>query len=118
LWAVWTAQPRTGFGEPRYRALFAVAVASDEGARPITRCELGQTPLNAKRPIDRATAAALHPALVQRAEAEWATLDDAGGPDNAADAMGGDGAAVRDELDWHDPALDSAEVGPSVAMER
>ncbi len=70
LWAVWTARPRTGFGEPRYRALFAVAVASDEGARPITRCELGQTPLNAKRPIDRATAAALHPALVQRAEAE------------------------------------------------
>ncbi len=111
LWAVWTARPRTGFGEPRYRALFAVAVASDEGARPITRCELGQTPLNAKRPIDRATAAALHPALVQRAEAEWATLDDAGGPDNAAGDTGGtDGAAVLDELDRLDPALDIAEV--------
>jgi len=117
LWAVWTAQPRTGFGEPRYRALFAVAVASDEVARPITRCELGRTPLAAKRPIDRATAAALHPALVQRAEAEWATLDDAGGPDNAADAMGGDGAAVRDELDRHDPALDIAEVDALLSAE-
>ncbi len=110
MWAVWTARPRTGFREPRYRALFAVAVASDEVARPITRCELGQTPLNAKRPIDRATAAALLPALVQRAEAEWATLDDAGGPDNAAGDMGDDGAAVLDELDRHDPALDIAEV--------
>ena len=110
LWAVCTARPRTGFGEPRYRALFAVAVASDEVASPITRCELGRTPLNAKRPIDRATAAALLPALVQRAEAEWATLDDAGGPDNAAGDMGDDGAAVLDELDRHDPALDIAEV--------
>ncbi len=120
LWAVWTARPRTGFGEPRYRALFAVAVASDEGARPITRCELGQTPLNAKRPIDRATAAALHPALVQRAEAEWATLDDAGGPDNAAGdtgGTGGDGAAVLDELDRLDPALDIAEVDALLIVE-
>jgi len=41
LWAVGTAQPRTGFGEPSYRALFAVAVASDEVASPITRCERG-----------------------------------------------------------------------------
>jgi len=49
--------------------------------------------------------------LVQRAEAEWATLDDAGGPDNAAGDTGGtDGAAVLDELDRLDPALDIAEV--------
>ncbi len=116
LWAVGTAQPRTGFGEPSYRALFAVAVASDEVASPITRCELGWTPLAAKRPIDRATAAALHPELVRRADAEWATLDDAGSPDNAAGdtggtgGTGGDGAAVLDELDRLDPALDIAEV--------
>ncbi len=109
LWAVWTARPRTGFGELRYRALFAVAVASDEVARPITRCELGQTPLNAKRPIDRATAAALHPALVRRAEAAWAMLDDAGNPDNAAGDTDDD-AAVLDELDRRDPALDIAEI--------
>jgi len=104
------AQPRTGFGEPSYRALFAVAVASDEVASPITRCELGQTPLAAKRPIDRVTATGMHPGLVRRAEAEWATLDDAGSPDNAAGDTGGDGAAVRDELARLDPALDSAEV--------
>ena len=105
LWAVGTAQPRTGFGEPSYRALFAVAVASDEVASPITRCELGQTPLAAKRPIDRATAAGMHPELVRRAEAEWATLDNAGSPDNA-DGTGSDGAAVLDELARLDPALD------------
>jgi len=63
LWAVWTARPRTGFGEPSYRALFAVAVTSGEIVSSITRCEPGQTPLAAKHPIDRATAAALHPAL-------------------------------------------------------
>ncbi len=108
VWAVWTAQPRTGFGEPRYRALFAVA--SGEVSSSITRCELGRTPLAAKRPIDRATAAALHPALVRRAEAEWATLDDAGSPANAAGDTGGAGAAALDELDRRDPALDSAEV--------
>jgi len=110
LWAVCTAGPRTGFGEPSYRALFAVAVASDEVASPITRCELGQTPLNAKRLIDRTTAAALHPELVRRAEAEWATLDDAGNSHNVAGDLGGDGAAVLDELDQLDPALDIAEV--------
>ncbi len=113
LWAVWTARPRTGFGEPSYRALFAVAVDSDEVASPITRCELGQTPLNAKRPIDRAMAAALHPELVRRAEAAWATLDDAGSPDNGAGdtgGTGGDGAAVLVELGRLDPALDIAEV--------
>ncbi len=113
LWAVCTARPRTGFGEPSYRALFAVAVASDEVASPIMRCELGQTPLNAKHSIDRATAAALHPELVRRAEAERATLDDAGSPDNAAGdtgGTGGDGAAVLDELDRLDPALDITEV--------
>ena len=110
LWAVWTARPRTGFGEPRYRALFAVAVASDEVASPITRCELGQTPLAAKRPIDRVTATGMHLELVRRAEAEWATLDDAGRPDNAGGDTGGDGAAVLDELARLDPALDSAEV--------
>jgi len=113
LWAVWTARPRTGFGEPSYRALFAVAVASGEVASPITRCERGRTPLDAKRPIDRATATALHPELVRRAKAEWATLDDAGSPDNAAGdtgGTGGDGAAVLDELDRLDPALDIAEV--------
>ena len=108
LWAVWTAQPRMGFGEPSYRALFAVA--SGEVASSITRCELGRTPLAAKRSIDRATAAALHPELVRRAEAEWATLDDAGNPHNVAGDMGGDGAAVLDELARLDPALDSAEV--------
>jgi len=121
LWAVWTARPRTGFGEPRYRALFAVAVASDEVASPITRCELGRTPLNAKRPIDRATAAALHPELVRRTEAEWATLDDAGSPDNAAGDTGdtgGDSAAVLDELDRLDPALDIAEVNALLIAER
>jgi len=75
LWAVWTAQPRTGFGEPRYRALFAVAVASDEVARPITRCELGRTPLAAKRPIDRATAAALHPAVGDELDRHDPALD-------------------------------------------
>jgi len=102
LWAVWTARPRTGFGEPSYRALFAVAVAGGEDPGPITHCELGRTPLNAKRPIDRATAAALHSELVRRAEAEWATLDDVSSPDNAAGDTGGtdgDGAAVLDELD-------------------
>ena len=108
LWAVWTAQPRTGFGEPSYRALFAVAVASDEVASPITRCELGRTPLAAKRPIDRATAAALHSELVRRAE--WAPLDDAGSPVNAGGDTGGDSAAALDDLDRLDPALDSAEV--------
>ncbi len=66
VWAVGIAQPRTGFGEPSYRALFAVAVASDEVASPIMRCELGQTPLAAKRPIDRATVAGMHPELVRR----------------------------------------------------
>ncbi len=113
MWAVCTERPRTGFGEPRYRALFAVAVASDEVASPITRCELGQTPLNAKRPIDRATVAALHPELVRRAEAAWATLDNAGSPGSAAGDTGDtgdDGAAVLDELDRLDPALDIAEV--------
>ena len=110
LWAVWTARPRTGFGELSYRALFVVAVVSDEIASPITRCELGQTPLNAKRPIDRATAAALHPELVRRADAEWATLDDAGSPDNAAGATRVAGAAVLDELAGLDPALDIAGV--------
>jgi len=110
LWAVWTARPRTGFGEPSYRALFAVAVASDEVASPITRCELGQTPLAAKRPIDRVTATGMHLELVRRAEAAWATLDDAGRPDNAGGDTGGDGAAVLDELARLDPALDSAEV--------
>ena len=110
MWAVWTARPRTGFREPRYRALFAVAVASDEVARPITRCELGQTPLNAKRPIDRATVAALHPELVRRAEAAWATLDAAGSPDNGAGDTDGDGATVLDKLDRLDPELDIAEI--------
>jgi len=109
VWAVGIAQPRIGFGEPSYRALFAVAVASDEVASPITRCELGQTPLAAKRPIDRATAARMRPELVRRAEAEWATLDNAGSPDNA-DGTGSDGAAVLDELARLDPALDIAEV--------
>jgi len=110
VWAVWTVRPRTGFGEPSYRALFAVAGGENPG--PITHCELGRTPLNAKRPIDRATAAVLHPELVRRAEAEWATLDDAGSPDNAAarTACGAGGAAVLDELDRLDPALDIAEV--------
>jgi len=108
LWAVGTARPRTGFGEPSYRALFAVAVASDEVASPITRCELGQTPLAAKRPIDRVTATGMHPELVRRAA--WATLDDAGRPDNTGGDTGGDGAAVLDELARLDPALDSAEV--------
>ncbi len=108
LWAVCTAGPRTGFGEPSYRALFAVA--SGEIASSITCCELGRTPLNAKRPIDRATAAALHPELVRRAEAEWATPDDAGSSGNAAGDMGGNGAAVLDKLDRLDPALDIAEV--------
>jgi len=110
LWAVGTAQPRTGFGEPSYRALFAVAVASDEVASPITRCELGRTPLAAKRPIDRATAAALHSELVRRAEAEWAPLDDAGSPVNAGGDTGGDGAVALDDLDRHDPGLDVAAV--------
>jgi len=110
LWAVWTARPRTGFGEPSYRALFAVAVASDEVASPITRCELGQTPLAAKHPIGRVTATGMHPELVRRAGAEWATLDDAGRPDNAGGDTGGDGAAVLAELARLDPALDSAEV--------
>jgi len=110
LWAVWTARPRTGFGEPSYRALFAVAVASDEVASPITRRELGQTPLAAKRPIDRVTATGMHPELVRRAEAEWATLDDAGSPDNAAGATRVASAAVLDELDGLDPALDIAGV--------
>jgi len=70
----------------------------------------GQTPLAAKRPIDRVTATALHPELVRRAEAEWATLDDAGRPDNTGGDTGGDGAAVLAELARLDPALDSAEV--------
>ncbi len=108
LWAVGTARPRTGFGEPSYRALFAVAVASDEVASPITRCELGQTPLAAKRPIDRVTATGMYPELVRRAA--WATLDDAGRPDNTGGDTGGDGAAVLAELARLDPALDSAEV--------
>jgi len=71
-------------------------VASDEVASPITRCELGQTPLNAKRQIDRATAAALHPELVRRAEAEWATLD---------------------ELDQFDPKLNIKEVDELLTAE-
>jgi len=83
-------------------------VASDEVASPITRCELGQTPLAAKRPIDRVTATGMHPELVRRAA--WATLDDAGRPDNTGGDTGGDGAAVLAELARLDPALDSAEV--------
>ncbi len=116
MWAVWTARPRTGVGEPSYRALFAVAVATGDARGQVHRCELGWTPLNAKEPITREQAADLHPALVRRAEAEWATLDDAGSPDNAASDTGdtgdtdGDGAAVLDELDRLDPAPDMAEV--------
>ena len=72
------------------------------------RCELRQTPLNAKLPIDRATATVLHPELVRRAEAEWATLDDAGSPDNPASDTGGDGAAVLDELDRSSLAFSSS----------
>jgi len=108
VWAVWTARPRMGFGEPRCRALFAVANGEDPG--PITRCALGRTPLAAKHPIDRAMTAALHPALVRRVGAAWATLDDAGSPDNAAGDTDGDGAGVLAELDRLDPALDMAEV--------
>jgi len=80
----------------------------------------GADPLNAKRPIDRATAAALHPELVRRAEAEWATLDDADSPDNATGdtgGTGGDGAAVLDELDRLDPELDIAEVDALLIVE-
>jgi len=113
LWAVCTARPRTGFGEPRYRALFAVAVASDEVASPITRCELGRTPLNAKRPIDRATVAALHPELVCRVQAELIGHDDAGDPGDPD----GDGQAVFDELDRLDPALDITEVDALLVLD-
>lgn len=111
VWAVWTARPRTGFGEPRYHALFAVAGGEDLGR--VHSCELGWTPLHAKRPIDRATAAVLHLELVRRADAAWATLDDAGSPDNVAGDTGGTGdtgAAVRDDLAQLDPALDIAEA--------
>jgi len=51
LWAVQLDSPRTGWGEPAYRALFAVASGEEPGH--ISACELGQTPLNAKRPIAR-----------------------------------------------------------------
>jgi len=100
--------PHTDWDELAYRALFVVASGEEPGH--ISACELGQTPLNAKHPIDRTTAAALHPELVRRAEAAWATLDDAGSPDNAAGDTGDNGAAVLDELDQHDPALDITEV--------
>ena len=78
IWAVRTARPRTNIGEPTYRALFSVA--GGEAPGPISRCELGRTPLNAKRPIDRATVAALHPELVCRVQAELIGHDDAGDP--------------------------------------
>jgi len=101
---------RTGGGELAYRALFAVASGEEPGH--IFACELGQTPLNAKRPIDRATAAALHPELVRRAEAEFgAALDDAGAPGDDAD----DGVAVLDEID--DPEMESAEVDAPLSAE-
>ena len=106
------ARPRTGFGEPRYRALFAVANDEDPGL--ITRCALGRTPLAAKHPIDRATAAALHPELVRRAEAEFGPADDAGTTDSDD---GGDGAGVLDELDQLDPALDIAKVDALLVLD-
>lgn len=92
------------------RGTVPFAVAGGEVLRHVHRCELGQSPLNAKRPIDRATAAALHSELVRRAEAEWAPLDDAGSPVNAGGDTGGDSAAALDDLDRHDPGLDVAAV--------
>ncbi len=108
VWAVSLDDPRTGFGQPLYRAL----TARIGGATPgdVHGCALSQTPLDDKERITREEAAALHPDLVRRAEAEWATLDDVDSPDNAAGDTGDNGAAVLDELDRHDPALDITEV--------
>ena len=78
------------------RGTVPFAVAGGEVLRHVHRCELGQSPLNAKRPIDRARAAALHPELVRRAEAEWATLD---------------------ELDQFDPKLNIKEVDELLTAE-
>ena len=101
LWAVQLDDPRTGWGESAYRALFTVASGEIPGR--VSSCELGHTPLHAKEAITREQAAELHPELVRRAEAELSTVDDAG--DTA-----GDGRAVRDELNWHDPARTSTAV--------
>ncbi len=94
LWVVRFAGPRIDGGESAYRALFSVT--GGEAPGPVSRCELGRTPLNANRQIDRVTAAALHPELVRRAEAEWATLD---------------------ELDQFDPKLNIKDVGELLTAE-
>ncbi len=103
LWAVQLDGPRTGWGEPAYRALFAVASGEIPGR--VSRCELGHTPLHAKRPITRERAVELHPELVRRAEAALVTVADA----DAGDTVGA-GQARRDGLNWHDPARTSATV--------
>jgi len=73
-----------------------IAVAGGEVLGHVHSRALEQTPLNAKRQIDRATAAALHSELVRRAEAAWATLD---------------------ELDQFDPKLNIKEVDELLTAE-
>ncbi len=84
-------------GLRRAKVPCAIAVVGGEVLEHVHSCELGQTPLNAKRPIDCVTAAALYPELVRCAEAELAMGDDGG-------------HIVPDVLDCPDPTLDSAEV--------
>ncbi len=95
------------------RPIGLFSVAGGEAPGPISRCELGRTPPNAKRPIDRATVAALHPELVCRTHAELIGHDDADDPGDPD----GDGQAVRDELDQLDPALDITEVDALLVLD-
>ncbi len=88
LWAVQLDGPRTGWGEPAYRALFAVASGEIPGR--VSPCELGHTPLHAKEPIARERAAELHPELVRRAEADLITADELPIPAEATEDERGD----------------------------
>jgi len=116
LWAVWLDRPDTRFADPSYPALYAPV--GGEAAGPVCGCAVGRTPLLDKREVDREEAAALHPALVRRAEEEFGqALDDVGRRDNAGgDAS--DGAAVLAELDRIDPDLDIAEVDALLSADR
>ncbi len=59
--------PRTDWGEPANRALFAMADGATPG--PLARGELGLIPFRVKKPITRERAVELHPELVRRAGA-------------------------------------------------
>ncbi len=79
VWALGDADdPRIGFGEPLYRAL-AVRLGG-EMSGDVHAGGLSQTPLDDKERITRGEAAALHPALVRRAEAAFGAAPDARPP--------------------------------------